>query len=87
VKRSAEVFDVAIIGGGSAGIAAALAAAREGGRTLLVERQGYLGGMGTASLVHTFCGLYLLRDEPGAVFANPGIGPEIVTRMISSTCL
>ncbi len=87
MKRSAEVFDVAIIGGGSAGIAAALAAAREGARTLLVERQGYLGGMGTASLVHTFCGLYLLRDEPGAVFANPGIASEIATRMIAATGL
>ena len=43
--------DVLVAGGGPAGIAAALAAAREGARTLLVERYGYLGGMMTGSLV------------------------------------
>ena len=37
--------DVLVAGGGPAGIAAALAAAREGARTALVERYGYLGGM------------------------------------------
>jgi hypothetical protein len=87
VNRSSEVFDVAVIGGGSAGLAAALAAAREGARTVLIERHGYLGGMGTASLVHTFCGLYLLREEPGAVFANPGLASEIAMRMIAATGL
>ena len=87
MKGRAEVFDVAVIGGGSAGLAAAVAAARGGARTLLIERHGYLGGMGTASLVHTFCGLYLLREEPGAEFANPGLASEIATRMIAATGL
>jgi hypothetical protein len=80
-----EAFDVAVIGGGSAGLAAAVTAAREGARVLLLERHGYLGGMGTASLVHTFCGLYLLRDEPGAVLANPGFSSEMAARMIAVT--
>jgi FAD dependent oxidoreductase len=80
-----EAFDVAIIGGGSAGLAAAVTAARQGARTLLIERHGYLGGMGTASLVHTFCGLYLLRDEPDAVLANPGFASEMAERMIAAT--
>jgi FAD dependent oxidoreductase len=87
VNQSTEVFDVAVIGGGSAGLSAAVTAAREGARTVLIERQGYLGGMGTASLVHTFCGLYLLREEPGAVFANPGLASEIATQMIAATGL
>ncbi len=78
-------FDVAVIGGGSAGLAAAVTAARTGARTLLIERHGYLGGMGTASLVHTFCGLYLLREEPGAVAANPGFASEIAERMSAAT--
>lgn len=78
-------FDVAVIGGGSAGLAAAVTAARCGARTILIERYGFLGGMGTASLVHSFCGLYLLREEPGAVIANPGICPEIEERMIAAT--
>jgi hypothetical protein len=87
MKPSRETFDVAVIGGGSAGLAAAVTAAREGARTLLIERHGCLGGMGTASLVHTFCGLYLLRDEPGAVLANPGFASEMAERMIRATGL
>ena len=39
-------------------MAAATAAARAGRRTLLVERYGFLGGMGTAAGVTNFCGLY-----------------------------
>ena len=46
----------------------------------MLERHGYLGGMGTASLVHAFCGLYLLREEPGAVLANPGFATEMARR-------
>ena len=80
-----ETFDVAVIGGGSAGLAAAVTAAREGARTLLIERYGYLGGMGTAALVHTFCGLYLLNEKSGAVLANPGFATEMAERMIAVT--
>ena len=43
--------------------------------------------MGTASLVHSFCGLYLLRDEPGAVLANHGFPAEIAERMEAATGL
>jgi len=50
--------DVAVIGGGTAGVSAAVTAARSGARTVLVERQAYLGGMGTGGMVGTFCGLY-----------------------------
>lgn len=72
--------DLLVIGGGSAGLAAAVAAARGGLRVLLVERGGMLGGMGTAALVHTFCGLYRLDGETPE-FANPGIPVEIAERM------
>src|SRR4051794_41547536 len=51
-------YDVAVLGGGPAGIAAAVASARAGRRTLLVERYGFLGGMGTAAGVTHFCGLH-----------------------------
>jgi hypothetical protein len=51
-------YDIAVLGGGPAGIAAAVAAARAGRRTLLVERYGFLGGMGTAAGVTNFCGLH-----------------------------
>jgi glycine/D-amino acid oxidase-like deaminating enzyme len=51
-------FDVVVLGGGPAGIAAAVAAAQSGRSTLLIERYGFLGGMGTAAGVTNFCGLH-----------------------------
>jgi hypothetical protein len=59
--RSTPVFgeyEVVVLGGGPAGIAAAAAAGGLGRRTLLVERYGFLGGMGTAAGVTNFCGLH-----------------------------
>lgn len=43
--------DVVVVGGGPGGIGAAVAAARNGADTVLIERYGYLGGMGTGGLV------------------------------------
>jgi len=51
-------YDVVVLGGGPAGIAAAAAAGMLGRKTLLVERYGFLGGMGTAAGVTNFCGLH-----------------------------
>ena len=51
-------FDVVVIGGGPSGIAASASAARHGANVLLVERYGFLGGMGTAGGVTNFAGLY-----------------------------
>jgi len=45
-------YDVIVIGGGAAGIGAALAAAEKGAKTALVERFGFLGGMATAGFVN-----------------------------------
>jgi len=51
-------YDVVVLGGGPAGMAAAVAASKAGRSTLLVERYGFLGGMGTAAGVTNFCGLH-----------------------------
>ena len=57
IELAAET-EILIIGGGPAGIAAATAAARCGARTMLLEKYGFLGGMGTAAMVTNFCGLH-----------------------------
>ena len=52
--RDIKVFgeaDVVVVGGGPGGVGAALAAARAGAKTALIERYGYLGGMATGGLV------------------------------------
>ena len=57
IELAAET-EILIIGGGPAGIAAATAAARCGTRVMLLEKYGFLGGMGTAAMVTNFCGLH-----------------------------
>jgi len=58
--------DVAVIGGGSAGVTAAIAASLEGARTLLVERYGFLGGIGT-QVLDTFYGFFTPGSQPRKV--------------------
>ena len=57
-KRSVPIskgWDVIVVGGGPSGCTAAIAAAREGAKTLLIESTGMLGGMGTAGLMNAWC--------------------------------
>ncbi|HEX5129800.1 MAG TPA: FAD-dependent oxidoreductase [Usitatibacter sp.] len=73
-------FDVVVLGGGPAGIAAAASAARNGASTLLVERYGFLGGMGTAAGVTNFCGLHAnVHGEHRQVVR--GVVDELLDRM------
>ena len=74
--------DVLVLGGGSAGLAAAVAAARMGAHTVLVERHGMLGGMATAALVHSVCGLYLLPRGAAATPAHRGLPSEFADRLV-----
>ena len=53
-ERFIGTYDVAVCGGGFAGISAALAAARQGKRVVLLEKQYLLGGLGTAGLITIF---------------------------------
>ena len=79
-----EAFDVCVAGGGSAGLAAAVAAARAGARTVLVERHGSLGGMASAALVHSVCGLYRLPGtDATARLANDGLAAEFGQRLLA----
>jgi len=72
--------DVLVVGGGPAGIAAAACAARHGARTLLVERYGFLGGMGTAGGVTNFAGLYGKRDGETVQLVH-GVVDELLGRI------
>ena len=76
--------DVAVVGGGPAGFAAAVAAARNGAKTLLIERYGFLGGLLTGGLVR-WLPVYLLApmeayDESRAL--QGGIVGELVERLV-----
>ncbi len=50
-----DQWDVIVVGGGPAGCTAAIAAARQGKRTLLIEATGSFGGMGTSGLIPAWC--------------------------------
>jgi len=65
--------DILVAGGGPAGIAAALAAARQGRSVRLVEAHSCLGGMGTAGMVPAF-----MQFTDGMNFLADGIGREIL---------
>ncbi|MCC6001730.1 MAG: FAD-dependent oxidoreductase [Pararhodobacter sp.] len=73
-------WDVVVLGGGPAGLAAAGAAARGGARTLLVERYGFAGGMGTAAGVTNFCGLHA-NHFGGFARVVEGISRDLTDRM------
>jgi hypothetical protein len=70
-------FDVLVVGGGNAGCAAAIAAARHGARTLLVERYGFLGGTATAAMVGPW-----MTFHSGNERIVGGIAQEIVERLM-----
>ena len=72
--------DVIVVGGGPAGLAAAIAAARSGASTLLIEQFGYLGGTATASLMACING-FRNQVEPDATQVVRGIAEEIVLEL------
>lgn len=75
-----QKFDVVVVGGGLAGVAAAVSASREGLKVLLIERYGFLGGMATAGLVNPFM-KYSEHGTAERVLANAGIFYSIIERM------
>jgi len=82
-EREIEVLDevdVVVAGAGVAGCAAAVAAAREGAKTILIERNGVLGGVATAGLMANIGNTYMNRE--GKIIIH-GIAKEVVDKMTS----
>ncbi len=67
---------VLIIGGGAAGVAAAVGAAQHGVPVALLEKNSFLGGKATASYVGTVCGLYYRSENDGINYAHSGFPME-----------
>ncbi len=78
-------FDVLVCGGGTAGFIAALAAARTGARTALVERNGFIGGtmINGAGPLHSFFNLF--KAFPGAKKQQvvQGLPSKVVNRLVA----
>ena len=83
-KLPVRRFDVVVAGGGTAGVFAAIAAARQGARTLLIESKGYCGGIavegGTA--IHSFYNLYTAFPDCEKRKVVRGIPEEFIDRLI-----
>lgn len=72
------IYDVIIAGSGPSGMAAALSAARNGAKVLLVEKNGFLGGMNTAGMVGP-----LMTFHSGDKQIVKGIAQEVVDKLIA----
>ena len=77
--KTARKYDVVVIGGGAAGVAAAIGASRSGGRTLLVERYGFLGGQAATANVLSYCGFFVAGDTPHLIVG--GVGRQVLTEL------
>lgn len=76
-------YDVIVVGGGCAGLAAAVASARNGAKTLILERFPYFGGTATASLMANIVGTRN-QVKPNDLQVCKGIGEELILKMIAA---
>jgi len=73
----AERADVLVAGAGPSGILAAISAAREGARVLLIEKNGILGGMNTAAMVCPLMGFHAGQTQVVA-----GLAQNVIDRLV-----
>ncbi|MBL7110326.1 MAG: FAD-dependent oxidoreductase [Bacteroidales bacterium] len=89
-KLPAKTCDVVVAGGGTAGVVAAIAAARTGAKTILIEAKGYPGGTVTegGTALHSYYNIW--KAFPGSEKRQvvKGIAQEIIDRLllIGGTC-
>ena len=73
-----EETDIVVIGSGSSGILASVAAARSGNKVTIVEKYGFLGGISTG-VIDTMNGFYTIEEKPRKIVS--GITDEILYRL------
>jgi hypothetical protein len=76
VSNVNQTWDVIVLGGGTAGAIAGIAAARAGAKTLVIEALGSLGGSGTNAQVTP-----LMRNVSSGISLNQGITEDLKTRL------
>lgn len=81
-----ESYDIVIVGGGFSGVAVAIAAAREGAKVLLADKNGSLGGSASCASVLPFMKFWYFPDsehtkESDRIYINNGIFREILDEM------
>ena len=84
-ERSIPVLDsvdVLVAGGGLGGIAAAIASARAGARTLLVERNGFVGGVATAGMCCSIFNCFYTREGR---LGTTGVALEVADALADAT--
>ena len=79
ITKQDREFDMIVVGGGAAGVGAAVGASLAGAKTLLVESSGSLGGAASLRGVITYCGVYTFEDRPRQVVY--GVMQQILERL------
>lgn len=80
------LYDLAVTGGGLTGVAAAVAAAREGLRVILIEQYGFLGGAATNSLVNPFMNYWIKEQGQGGSFKYTDVNKGLFQTMLNRLC-
>lgn len=78
MERNYE-YDVVVVGGGSAGVAAAVSSADYGAKTLIIERNPYFGGEATHSSITSYCGFHTRGVKPIQVVM--GVGEQVLNTL------
>lgn len=79
MKNKNSNYDVVVVGGGSAGIGAAIGAAKAGKKVLLIDRNPYLGGQATNCSLPAYCGFFTQADPFEQ--AVGGVGQQVLEKM------
>jgi len=83
IENEFDTFDVLVAGGGLAGFAAAISAARNGAKTILIEKNGFLGGLGVigATALHNFFNIFDATPGAPRLRVAAGVAQELVDRI------